>query len=411
MHILEFKAYYKPEVAAGIEIDCNTAEDLAAHGHYVHLYIPQPSRGISKDVAKSVPKREILQNGKLIIYRYGMYDEGKSFKQRFIRYCFCSLKQLWHGLREKNIDLIFAGSTPPFQGVVCSWIKKIKKVPFVYNCQDIFPESMISTGMLHDGGLLCRIGNRISEITFKSADQIIVISEEMKNTLINKNVPKEKIEVVYNWVDEKVIHPVERKNNLLINELNIPEYDFFVVYAGNIGYAQGIDILLDAADFLKEDDRIGFIIFGNGAMENDVKNQIEKRNLSNIYLYPLQPYNRVSEVYSLGDACVVSCKPGTGCFAMPSKTWSIMGCGRAVLASFDRNTLLEKIITENNCGLFNEAGDTKSFVENILKLVENRNLCDKQGNNSRIFIEQNLSRKMCTEKINSLIERAAQNNK
>ena len=393
---------YKPEVAAGIELDSNTAEDLAEHGHNVYLYVPRPSRGISKEEAKKTPKKEKLIDGRLQIYRYEMFAEGRSLKQRLLRYFLCSIKQLWFGLRMKKIDLIFAGSTPPFQGVVCSWIKKIRKVPFVFNCQDIFPESMVIAGITTEGSRLFRIGNIIADITYKAADKIIVISQSMKETLIEKGVLPSKIEIVYNWVDENVIHPVERKDNRLIKELSIPDYEFTVVYAGNLGYAQGIDVILEAAERLKTDQRIGFVIFGNGPMEGDVKEKTKE--LERVKIYPLQPYARVSEVYSTGNACIVSCKKGTGGVAMPSKTWSIMGCGRPVLVSFDRGSLLESIVEKNDCGLFSNAGDSESLVKNILKLCNAPERTKQQGRNGRTYIEQNLSRKSCTDRICAIID-------
>ena len=411
MHILEYKVNYKPEVAAGIELDANTAEDLAAHGHVVHLFIPQPSRGVAKEIAKKVPKKEVLKNGRLHIYRYGMYAEGKTFRQRLVRYCFCAIKQLWYGFKQKEIDLIFAGSTPPFQGVICSWIKRIKKVPFVFNCQDIFPDSLVAAGLTSKGSKLWNIGNRISDITYKAADKIIVISEGMRNTLVEKGVPTEKIDIVYNWVDESVIHPVKKEENRLKNELSIPDYGFTVVYAGNLGYAQGIDVILEAATLLQGENQIGFIFFGNGSMDEDVKNQICEKKLNNVCLYPLQAYERVSEVYSLGDACIVSCKPGTGTFAMPSKTWSIMGCGRPVLACFDKDTLLERIIEENDCGSFAEAGNAWQLADNILKMASNKEKTKTQGENARQYIEHYLSRKIGTDKICRLIDEVYENHR
>ena len=404
MHILEFKAYYNPEVAAGIELDANTAEDLAAAGHYVHLHIPVPSRGLEQALAKKTPRKESLVEGKLQICRYAMYREGKRFPQRLVRYVFCSLKQLWHGLREKKVDLIFAGSTPPFQGLICKLLKQVKKAPFVFNCQDIFPDSMVVAGIIGEGSLLCRVGNWISDVTYRAADKIIVISDSMKDSLIKRGVPEEKIAVVHNWVDEAVIHPVEKADNTLMRELQIPDDLFTVVYAGNLGYAQAVNVILDAAELLREDDRIRFVIFGNGAVEHEIDRRIQEGHLHNVRRYPLQPYERVSEVYSAGDACIVSCKEGTGSFAMPSKTWSIMGCGRPVLASFDRNTLLEAIVTEQNCGLFSEAGSGASLAENIRKLAEDPHGCREKGRNARAYIEENLARNKCTQKIVTLIE-------
>jgi glycosyltransferase involved in cell wall biosynthesis len=404
MHILEFKVNYKPEIAAGIELDGNTAEDLAIHGHHIELYVPKPSRGISKDVIKATPKEETLFDGNLCIHRYHMYHEGKNIYLRLIRFCFCCVKQLWLGLRQKDIDLVFAGSTPPFQGIICRWIKKIKKVPFLYNCQDIFPDSLISAELASEGSLISRFSEYLSKKVYQSADKIIVIADDMRDTLISKGVSGEKIEIVYNWIDEKVIYPVDKYNNKLISELGIPKYDFTVVYAGNLGYVQGIEVILDAAERLKCDSRIGFVIFGNGALEDKVKETIVNKRLNNVKLYPLQPYDRVSEVYSIGDACIVSCKKGAGGFAMPSKTWSIMGCGRPVLASFDRGGAFERMIADNRCGLFSDAGDVESLSQNILSLCENMSLCKELGNNAREYILNHLTRKVGTGRICQIVD-------
>ena len=185
--------------------------------------------------------------------------------------------------------------------------------------------------------------------------------------------------------------------------MGIDRNKFIVVYAGNLGYAQGIDVILEAAKILDSDDRISFIIFGNGAIENEVKKKISEMKMQRVNLYPLQPYERVSEVYSMGDACIVACKRGTGGFAMPSKTWSIMGCGRAVLASFDTKSSLQKIVEGNNCGLFAEAGDARQLADSILTLADSPEITKEMGKNARAYIEQNLSRKTCTGKICKII--------
>lgn len=406
MNILEFKMYYEPEIAAGIALDSNTAEDLANRGHNVKLFVPAPSRGITREQAKNVSKIEKKENNRLTIYRYAMYPEKEGIVQRTIRYLMCSIKQLWFGLTTKDIDLVFAGSTPPFQGIICDIVKKIRNISFVYNCQDIFPDSMVTAGITKEGSLIFKIGNWISNKTYKAADSIIVISEQMKDNLLKKGIPEKKIHVVSNWVDENMIFPIDQKSNDLFEELGIKSYPFLVVYAGNIGYAQAIDVIIEAADKLKKNSEIGFVLFGNGAIKNQILQTIKEKELKNVQVFPLQPYEKVSEVYSLGDACIVSCKKGTGGNAMPSKTWSIMGCGRPILASFDKETLLQQVIEEYACGMFSEAGDVSSFVDNILFLSRNTNVALEQGKNARSYIETHLTRKIGTEKIIKIIEDA-----
>ena len=406
MNILEFKQYFEPEIAGGIALDANTAEDLAEKGHDVYLFTPRHTRGITKETIKATPKYETRIDGRLKIHRYKMFGEKKNIYLRAIRYILCACKQLWHGLRLKNVDLIFAGSTPPFQGIVVALIKRVKKVPFVFNLQDIFPDSMLSAGIAKQGGLIWNIGEWIAKRTYETADHIIVISEAMRDNLLEKNVPKEKIHIVYNWVDEKAVHPIARYNNSLYLELGIPDYEFTVVYAGNLGLAQGIEVILKAAKRLNSDKRIGFVIFGNGANEEMVRKFLLTEKLEHVHLYPLQPYEKVSEVYSIGDACLVCGKSGLGKNAMPSKTWSIMACGKPILASFDSNSLLEKIIVQHDCGLFSKAEDDELLAASIMELAQNKERALQMGKNARKFIENNLSRKPCTDKICNVIQQA-----
>lgn len=99
------------------------------------------------------------------------------------------------------------------------FIKKCRKIPFVYNLQDIFPDSLVGTGMTKKGSFLWRIGRIIENFTYRNADKIIVISEDFKRNIMAKGVPEEKIEVIYNWIDENEVVPIAKDVNPLYHEL------------------------------------------------------------------------------------------------------------------------------------------------------------------------------------------------
>ncbi len=172
-----------------------------------------------------------------------------------------------------------------------------------------------------------------------------------------------------------------------------------------MGKAQNIGIILDVAGRLP---RVQFALFGTGGLEAEVRERIAAEGLVNVHLNPLQPYGRVSQVYGFGDVCVVSCKQGLGGAAMPSKTWSIMSSGRAVLASFDEGELKD-IIENNGCGVFTHAGDVEEFASAIRHLVADRQRCEEMGRNARNFIVKNLTKEVGTRKyvevIRSVVER------
>jgi glycosyltransferase involved in cell wall biosynthesis len=240
-------------------------------------------------------------------------------------------------------------------------------------------------------------------VTFHYSDKIIAISEDIKRNIIARGVPAEKVEVIYNWVDENAVHPVAKEDNPLFEEFGLDRDKFTLVYAGNLGNAQNISIILDAASKLPS---VQFAIFGTGGLEDEVRSRISAESLSNVHLNPLQPMERVSQVYSLGDACIVSCKAGLGGSAMPSKTWTIMSCGRPVIASFDEGELKE-IIESGPCGVFTHAGKVEEFAEVVRSLMADRNRCEQMGRNARAFILENLTKEVGTRKYVDVIKQFA----
>lgn len=405
MKILFLPSYFAPEKAASLYIADNRYEAFANEGFDMVAYTPFPSRGLSKeDIARwrKVPK-EVLYNGKMMVSRFPLSSESTSSFKRIVRYFVQNVMQYRWARKRKNIegvDAIFVASTPPLHGYMASCLSKKHGIPFVYNVQDVFPDSLVGTGLAKKNGILWNLCNRIENKTYARAAKIVVISQDFKNNLIAKGVPEEKIEIIYNWVDEQAVHPIPNEENPFFEQFNLSRDKFTVVYAGNFGNAQNINIILDAARMMPD---IQFALFGTGGLEEEIRKKIESNQLTNVKLNPLQPYEKVSNVYSLGNACVVSCKAGLGGSAMPSKTWSIMSCARPVLANFDEGEL-RQIIENNRCGVFTKAGDVQAFVDAIRSLAANPTLCEEMGKNARQFIMNNLTKKVGTKKYVDIIK-------
>ena len=259
----------------------------------------------------------------------------------------------------------------------------MRKIPFVYTVQDMFPESLVSAGMTHKGSLLWKIGDWISNVTYRNAAHIVVISESLKTALVAKGVPAEKISVIYNWIDTDTTGPVARENNGLFEEFNLPRDGFYVTYAGNLGNSQNVSLLVDVAEKLADRKDIRFVIFGDGSEKETLQQQIADSGLTNIYLFPMQPAEKVSQVYSLGDASFVICKKGVGGGAFPSKAASIMATGTPVIASFDLDSDLCRLITENQTGLCAEAEDVDAAKDAVLRFYNDAALCRRYGENAR----------------------------
>ena len=408
MKLLLLPAYFFPETAASGYLSENRNQAFVEAGFDVELYVPAPCRGISPDVRAEYCKKEHrcekMYDGRMVVHRISMYSEGKNPIARAFRYVFCWIKQFYYGLKAKDVNCIYLASTPPIQGVLGACLKKIKKVPFVYNLQDIFPDSLAGTGLAKKGSILWKIGRVVENFTYKHADKIIVISEDFKRNIMAKGVPEDKIVVVYNWVDQNAVVNVDRSENKLIAKYGIDPSKFYIEYSGNIGLTQNMDMLLDVMKELKDSHpEIGLILVGEGAYKKQVEEIVKRDSLSNVIMLPFQPYEDISHVFSLGDVGLIISKPGVGANSVPSKTWSIMSASRPVLANFDENEI-KSILSDNSCGIFTKAGDKDAFKNAIIKLYENRDLCKEYGQNGRKFVMQNLTREVGTQKYVDVIK-------
>lgn len=406
--ILGLAPYAFPEQISSTHLDNNLSESYNEEGFVRVKYAPYPCRGISESEKKKYrgKKKDELYGGLEIIHRFWLYEEGHSTFQRAVRYLLCAFIHFLKGCFAKDArscNLLMVGSTPPIQGAMAALVKKYRRIPLIFVLQDIFPDSLVGAGLAKKGNLLWKIGRVIENYTYRNADKIIVISEGFKRNIMAKGVPEEKIEVVYNWVDEKAVIDISRENNKLFDKYGLDKNKFYITYNGNIGLTQNMDMLLEVAKDLEINKNIQFVLVGNGAYLSQVQQIIKDKNIENVKLLPFQPYEDISHVFSLGDVSLVISKPGVGANSVPSKTWSIMSASRPVLANFDENEL-KTIIENSKCGIFTKAGDKVAFTDAILKLYNNPDLCKEFGKNGRRFIMKNLTKEIGTKKYVDVIK-------
>lgn len=402
MKILYLKSYYYPEAIASPYLGIQTQEAFAKEGYKMELFTSTPSRGLDKETIKKYRKirKEENLNGMLTIHRFPLYAEGKNPLLRALRYFIQCVELFFIGVfnkHAKNADVIMISSTPPIIGPTAVLIKKIRHIPIIYNLQDIFPDSLVGAGMTQKGSFLWKIGRVIEDFTYRNCDKIVVISEDFKRNIMQKGVPEEKIEVIYNWVDEEKVKYIPRNENKLFDKYGLDKNKFYVTYSGNIGFTQNMNLLLSVAKDLENMSDIQFVVIGDGSYKEKLLNKIAENKISNIKLLPFQPYEDISCVFSMADVGLVISKPGVGENSVPSKTWSIMSASRPVLANFDENEL-KSIIEDNKCGIFTKAGDKDAFIRAILQLYKDRDLCQQFGRNARKYVEQNLTKKVGTRK-------------
>jgi glycosyltransferase involved in cell wall biosynthesis len=250
--------------------------------------------------------------------------------------------------------------------------------------------------MTKKGSLIWKIGRRIENYTYRNADKIIVISEGFKKNIMEKGVPEEKIVVIPNWVDTDSVYPIDRKDNILFDRYGLDREKFYICYSGNIGHSQNLDMLIEVAKELSfELPEVGFVLIGEGAAKETLVERVEKEGITNVRILPFQPYEEISHVFSLGDAGLIISKPGIGESSVPSKTWSIMAAERPVLASFDKESELYKLVEKPGCGLASDASSKDDFKRAVRKLYSNAQMRFEMGKCGRDYLEEELNKDKC----------------
>ena len=404
MKVLFLDAYFNPEIIAFTHLENDIIDTLIKKGHEINIICPTPTRGVDKNTVKKYSSilHETLYDGKVSVHRFKAPQETKNPVLRAIRYFWCNLRQYQIGKKYKDTDIIFCASTPPTQGLLMARLGKKLNCPTLYSLQDVFPDSLVNAEITREGSLVWKIGRKIENYTYRYADKIIVISEGIKRNLLKKGVNEQKIHTVSNWIDINDVRPVKREDNTILSEFGIDKDKFIVVYAGNFGATQGAEIIIKTAKQIEESNDIQFVIFGGGPYFEEEKEKAA--SLKNVFMHPLLPQSRVSEVYSLGDLCLITCKKGTGSASLPSKTWSIMACNTHIIASFDKDSDLAEVLASSGAGECVEADNSELLTE----AIEKRYSAWKNGEiadiNLRSYVEKNASKEACAEEYVRIME-------
>lgn len=303
--------------------------------------------------------------------------------------------------KEKRILLI--GTSPPFLPYLGYFLKKIKRKRYIIIAHDIWPEIGLIGGFLNNG-IFAKIWLKSSSWVYQNADIITTLSKEMSN-VIKRKIKKEsysKIEIIENFEDENFIYPIKKEDNWFSKKHGLIG-KFAIVYSGNIGFHHGLDILIDAAEFLT--DETLFLIIGDGNQKERLIQKTKQKNLQNVNFLPVQPYEKIPFTMTSGDVIVVCQQPGTENFCVVGKIYTALAAGKPILAIINKKSEIARIVKKYQCGIVVNNNDTKGVVDAILRLRENKNLCEEMGKKSRQALENKFTLSHAVEKYNTMLKK------
>ncbi len=381
MKILVVCQYYYPEPVRITDI----CEELVKRGHNVTVLtgVPNyPMGDIYKGYEKKKKRKETI-NGVEII-RCTTIPRKKNLFMRALNYHGFSFfsKRMVKKL-DSDYDVVLVNQlSPVMMANAAIKYKRMHGTKVVMYCLDIWPESLC-VGGIKKNSFIYKIYFKISKRIYQNMDKILVTSKSFIKYLSESfNIEKERFEYLPQYAESLFDKDICKKEKGKTIDL---------VFAGNIGKAQSIDTIIDAADILKDHKNIYWHIVGDGQELERLKNKVKELKLENVIFYGRKPLDEMPKYYKMADAMLVTlCGDSKISNTLPGKVQTYMAAGKPIIASANGET--KEVIEEAKCGFCSKADDAKDLAKNVEQFVNSKAI-DEYGNNSYDFYKKNFTQK------------------
>lgn len=389
------QVFYPDEVStAGLFTDlCST---VAKDGFNVEVWCAQPSYTHS-----GKQPRLLEYQGMRIRYLPSTRFHKSKLLGRMINIMTFMISSMFRLMVSREKTPVFTHTTPPFMGIVLSFICSLRGRKFIYIMQDIYPEGMIRLGKLSSGNIIVRLWQRLFVDSLERSERIIVLGRDMGEYLegICSKCSK-KIDYIPHWQDEKLITPLPIEGHPFVMKYKL-EGKFIVQYSGNMGLWNDMKILGEAVNI----NLVGvhYVFIGGGMRKKELLDIMNNPDPENVLFLPFQPREILGEVLTGNHVSLVSLRTGLEGMAVPSKIYGILAAGVPVIAMVPADSEIAMIIREENCGFVVESTDIKGMQDAILTLMEDEELRINMGRNGRKAFESKYTTKVIANVYTSLI--------
>ncbi len=294
-----------------------------------------------------------------------------------------------NGLRAGDVDLVMGTSPPIFQAFAAWFVAFIRRVPFLLEIRDLWPEFAIDIGLLKNP-LLIAASRRLEKFLYQQATHLLVNSPAYRTYLLEKGVPAEKVTLVSNGVEAGLFCPGDDGASVR-SDFNLQD-KFVVTYAGAFGMANDLDTLIKTADRLRSRADVHFLLVGDGKERERLHAEVSKRQLGNITFTGARPKRQIPEVLAASDACVALLK-NIPMFrtTYPNKVFDYMAAGRPTVLAIDG--VIREVIENADGGIYSPPGDDAALANSVLSLADDRPRARQMGASAREYVVRNFNRK------------------
>ncbi|NND74642.1 MAG: glycosyltransferase family 4 protein [Ilumatobacter sp.] len=366
--------------------------ELVERGHQVHVVTSLPwyrAHAIEPGWQGRRVRREATSWGSITRIDPFAGDDKANLVRRALGFAAFSVLAGWRGLRAggrlRSVDGVIAMSPPLTLGLTGRLVAWLRGAGLVFNIQDVFPDAAIRTGAISNR-LVIVLALALERWSYRAADAVTVLSEDLRVNVVAKLPPRrtDTVHVIPNFVDTDAIRPQDRmtdhRETLGLGDRPV------VMYAGNIGFSQSLDLVVFAARALPE---VQFVISGEGAAKATLA--AEAASLPNLHVGGFVAAEFLPDLLATGDVHVVPLKRGLGNVSVPSKAYSIMAAARPIVAAIDAGTAIPQILAESGGGIAVEPDDHDAFVDALRRMLADPVEAAEMGRLGRRWVEREAS--------------------
>jgi colanic acid biosynthesis glycosyl transferase WcaI len=392
VQLLVLCPHYSPDLAPTGVVMTAIAENLAALGHRLHVVTALPwyqHHAVEPQWQGRAVRTEETAWGR-ITRVHPFPTDKRNIRARALGFAgFTGLATAIAVASRPRPDVVLAMSPPLPIGMAGLAVARARRAPFVFNIQDVFPDVAVELGLLTDRRVI-RAAAWAERATYGQADAVTVLSQDLRDNVVAKlarvrgrRARRTLVEVIPNFVDCERIAPADHDNDYR------REHDLVgrtvVMYAGNVGFSQSLDLLVAAARRLRDRPEVVFVVNGGGSALASLTESA--RDLPNVRFVGYQPIERLPEVLAAGDIHLVPLKRGLAKASVPSKLYSVLAAGRPVLASVDPGTEVARTLEAAGAGRSVPPEDPDAFVAALEAMLADPAGRAAMGASGRRFVE------------------------
>lgn len=394
MHIMFMAQCYAPEDVSAAVLITELATDLVKRGHEVTFITGAPNYPLGRVFPGYRNRAYQVEwlDGVRVIRTWSYISPAKAVWPRLLHYGTYSATAFYGGLFAGKPDIIVSYSPPLPLGLSAWLLGCLWRVPWVLEIEDLYPDAAVAAGVLHSSTVI-RFFSAMERFLYGHASHVSVIAESFRQNLLRKDVPSDKITVIPVWADPDLVQPMPRSGEFR-RSLDLSD-ELVVMYAGNLGLTSCLEDILAAANLVRNEPRIRFVIVGEGVKKAGLVAAAQGAGLTNVTFLPYQPREIFPQMLAAADVGLVTLNSGSAASSLPSKIFNVMASGRPVLAVAPIDSEIAHLVEEGRCGIVVPPERPALLAEALIDFNEQPARLADMGRNGRMQLEERFSRGCC----------------